>query len=116
VIITVENTVKEARAQIPAQFLSSTVYISSLKAAKNNGQQQILLILSSCGGNKNYWFEVVVVNITVTVFYTVTSCWERQTAGSSKMLVHDGLVGSDVITSYKTIIFTNTVTKNIQHH
>jgi len=29
-----------------------------------------------------------VVNITVTVFYSVTSCRERQAAGSSKMLVH----------------------------
>jgi len=87
VIITVENTVKQAWGQIPAQFLSSTFYISYLKDAKKN-EQQTLLTWSSCGGNKNYWFEVVVVNITVTAFYSVTSRRERQAASSSKMLVH----------------------------
>jgi hypothetical protein len=60
-----------------------------LTDAEKNVKQQMLLIWSSCGGNKNYWFEVVVVvNITVTVFYSVTSCREGQTAGSSKMLAH----------------------------
>jgi len=45
-IITVENTINEARAQIPAQFLSSTCYISYLKDAQKNGKQQTLLICS----------------------------------------------------------------------
>jgi hypothetical protein len=44
VTITVKNTVKEAWAQIPAQFLSSTFYISYLKDAEKNGKQQTLVI------------------------------------------------------------------------
>jgi len=42
--ITVENTVNEAGAQIPAQFLSSIFDISYLKDAEKNGKQQTRLI------------------------------------------------------------------------
>jgi len=44
VIITVENSVNETGAQIPAQFLSSVFDTSYLKDAEKNGKQQTLLI------------------------------------------------------------------------